>query len=87
MNNVIRVLEQMANDSSFQNEQAVEALITAAEINAEQSAAIITKDINSLERQLDICPDFVCAMFPAEDDESNKENEEEDKEENSVVNG
>lgn len=76
MNNVIQVLELMASDSSFQNEQAVEALLKAAEINTEQSEAVITQDVISLERQLDICPDFVCAMVPAEDDEPNKESEE-----------
>jgi hypothetical protein len=87
MNNVIQVLELMASDSSFQNEQAVEALLKAAEINTEQSAAVITQDVISLERQLDICPDFYCAFFPAEDDKQEDEDEEStDVETKSIVN-
>lgn len=77
MSKVIQVLAQMASDSSLQNEQAVEALLTTAEINAEQSEAIINQDAISLERQLDICPDIFCVLFPAEDGEEPSENEEE----------
>ena len=87
MNNVIRVLEKMASDSSLQNRDMVEALLTKAEISTEQSEAIITKDINLLERQLDICPDFYCAFFPAEDDKQEDEDEEStDVETKSIVN-
>lgn len=88
MNKVIQVLAQMASDSSLQNEPSVKDLLTTAEINIEQSEAIIAKDITSLERQLDICPDFFCAFIPAEDDEQPKDEEEEKTEETikSIVN-
>lgn len=78
MSKVIQVLAQMASDSSLQNESAVEALLTTKEINADQSEAIIAKDVITLERQLDICPDIVCIMFPAEDGEASEESEEDD---------
>ena len=78
MSKVIQVLAQMASDSSLQNKIAVEALLTIEEINAEQSAAIITQDVTSLERQLDICPDIVCIFAPAKDDDSEEEKEEEE---------
>ena len=89
MSKVIQVLAQMASNLSYQNAHAVEALLKTAEINTEQSEAIITNDVTSLERQLDICPDIFCTFIPAEDDENeeNKESEESpDEDAKSVVN-
>jgi hypothetical protein len=77
MSKVIQVLAEMASDSNLQNDAAIDALLISNEINSEQSTAIITKNITSLERQLDICPDFVCMVVPAEDDEN--ETQEDDK--------
>ncbi len=73
MSKAIQVLESMAQQADVD----VEKLLTNSEINAEQSKAIINKDITSLERQLDICPDIVCTFAPAEDDEPEEESEEE----------
>lgn len=73
MSKVIQVLEQMGSDASLQSEQAIEQLLTAAEVNVEQAEAIISKDVISLERQLDVCPDIVCLIVPAEDDDENEE--------------
>jgi hypothetical protein len=81
---VIQVLAKMASDSNFQNNEAIEALLASEEINAEQSKAIITKDLISLEKQLDICPDIVCIFIPAEDDNS-EETESESEEENNDI--
>lgn len=88
MSKVIQVLADLASNVSLQNEQAIKSLLATAEINPEQSEAIITKDVTSLERQLDICPDIVCTFFPAEDDAPEEEKEEEntDGEIKSVVN-
>tara|TARA_B110000467_G_C18309846_1_gene477286 strand:+ start:60 stop:323 length:264 start_codon:yes stop_codon:yes gene_type:complete len=87
MSKVIQVLAQMASDSSLQTEKAVEVLLINEAINTEQSKAIITKDIISLERQLDICPDIFCLLFPAEDDEAESDSDEEQTNTQSVVNG
>ena len=76
MSKVIQVLEQMANDASLQSEQAIAQLLATADVNAEQAEAIINKNITSLERQLDVCPDVVCIILPAEDDEEEDEDEE-----------
>ncbi len=84
MSKVIQVLAQMAQQANAN----VEQLLTDAEINAEQAEVIINKDVISLERQLDICPDIVCILIPAEDDEKEGHAEEEDQTEiKSVVNG
>ena len=77
MSKVIQVLEAMAQEANVDIEQ----LLTIAEIDSTQAEAIVTKDITSLKKQLDICPDFVCALIPAEDDEAEKE---EDKNEDDV---
>ena len=81
MSKVIQVLEQMGSDANLQNEQAIEQLLATTEVNAEQAEAIINKDVTSLERQLDVCPDVVCFILPAEDDEEEKDD---DKDEDST---
>ena len=85
MSKVIQVLEAMAQLSNAD----VEKLVAQAEINAEQAEAIINKDVTSLERQLDICPDIKCLLVPAEDDEEEKEEEEDTASSDikSIVNG
>ena len=92
MSKVIQVLEQMGNDASLQSEQAIEQLLATAEVNAEQAQAIINKDTIMLERQLDVCPDIVCLLVPAEDDEKEEGDEKEESDTNtsdikSIVNG
>ena len=75
MSKTIQLLAQMASDSSLQTKKAIETLLASVDIDNEQSEAIITKNVTSLERQLDICPDFYCAVMPAEDDEDEDEDE------------
>tara|TARA_B110001454_G_C12507662_1_gene345411 strand:+ start:161 stop:436 length:276 start_codon:yes stop_codon:yes gene_type:complete len=89
MSNVIQVLEQMGSDANIQSEDAIETLLVSAELETEITEAIINKDVISLERQLDVCPDIVCLVLPAEDDdEKDDDNDDQDSTEetsNSVI--
>ena len=87
MSKVIQVLAQMASDSSLQNNESIDALLVSTDINAEQSDAIIARDVISLERQLDICPDIYCLLFPAEDDEAESNTEEEQEDTQAIIYG
>jgi RecA/RadA recombinase len=73
MNKTINALEQMGSDANLQSEQAIEQLLIATEVNAEQAEAIINQDISSLELQLDVRLDMVCGVVPAEDDEEQED--------------
>ena len=75
MTKAIQVLEQMANDASLQNPQATEQLLIDNNIEESIAAAIINKDVISLERQLDVRPDIVCFVAPAEDDDEEKDDD------------
>ena len=81
MSKVIQVLEAMAQLSNAD----VAQLVAQADITAEQAEAVINKDVTSLERQLDICPDVYCLLVPAEDDE--KEEDDDASDIKSIVNG
>jgi len=72
MSKAILLLEAMAQLAHAD----IDKLIAQTTITTEQAEAIRTKDIISLERQLDICPDIFCFLIPAEDDEPVKEDEE-----------
>jgi len=78
MSKVIQVLAQMGSDVSCQSEDATNSLLVTIELESEIAEFIINKDVTSLERQLDVCPDIVCAVFPAEDDEEEKDDEKDD---------
>jgi len=80
MSKVTQVLEQMSRDANGQNDDAINNLLAAAQLDTEITTAIINKDVITLERQLDVRPDIVCIIAPAEDD--GDENEENDTEEN-----
>jgi hypothetical protein len=77
MSKVIQVLAEMANNTECQSDAAIEALVTAANLNATTAEAILAKDVTSLERQLDVRTDIYCAVFPA-DDEDDKEDKDKD---------
>jgi hypothetical protein len=84
MSKVIQVLEAMAQLPHAE----IEKLVTQANITADQAEAILNKDVTSLERQLDICPDIYCLLFPAEDESSeDNESEENTTDIKSIVNG
>lgn len=72
MSKIINVLEQMGRNTNYQNEDTINNLLATAELDIEISAAIINKDITSLEHQLDVRPDVVCMILPAEDDEGDE---------------
>ena len=88
MNKVIEILESMGSNAELSSLEAVDTLLTKTEIHEEQSKAIITKDVTSLERQLDICPDIYCLLLPADDEEEkDSETDQDNTETNSVING
>ena len=85
MSKVIQVLEQMGSDGNCQSEQAIDQLLATTEVNAEQAEAIINKDVTSLERQLDVCPDIVCIILPADDEEGEGEDDSTEETSNNVI--
>lgn len=78
MPKVIQVLSQMGSNAALQKEDAIENLLEAAELSDEITEAISNKDITSLERQLDVCPDIVCIVAPAENDDDDEKGDEND---------
>lgn len=82
MSKAVQLLETMAQLAHADIEQ----LLAQTNINAEQAEAIRSKDIISLERQLDICPDVYCFMIPAEDDEPAEKEENENNDISYVAN-
>lgn len=86
MTNVIKTLAQLASDACLQSPQATEQLLINNNIEEAIAKAIISKDVVSLERQLDVCPDIVCLVAPAEDEEENEQEDKDSTEEaNNVV--
>jgi len=79
MSKAVQLLETMAQLAHAD----IEKLIAQTTINTELAEAIRAKDIISLERQLDICPDIYCVMFPAEDDDNTEESDGETEENSS----
>lgn len=77
MSKVIQVLEQMGSDAHCQSEYAINNLLVSADLESEITEAICNKDVTSLERQLDVSHDIICAVAPAEDDD--EEEKEDDK--------
>ncbi len=75
MSKVIQVLEQMSRDANGQNEDAINNLLAAAQLDTEITTAIINKDVITLERQLDVRSDIVCMILPAEDDEDDEDDD------------
>ena len=70
MTAVIDTLVQLASDASLQNSSATDQLLIDNKIDKETINAIVSKDVTKLERQLDVCPDIVCILVPAEDEDS-----------------
>lgn len=73
MSKVIDVLARMGQEANAD----IESLLAQEDIDINQSEAILNKDVTSLKRQLDICPDIKCFIIPAEDDEAEDEQESE----------
>ncbi|MBR9728528.1 hypothetical protein ACFOD0_03710 [Shewanella intestini] len=68
MSNIIQLLARMGQDSQLQNQAELTTAVNQAQITTELKAALLQQDVHALEKQLDICPDVVCIMVPAEDD-------------------
>ena len=79
MSKVMQVLEQMGSDANCQSEDAINNLLVAAELDPEITEAIVNKEVISLERQLDVCPDIVCVVLPAEEEDDDDEDSTEEK--------
>lgn len=77
MLNIIQVLAIMGSDATVQSNDAIASLLIESKLDSTIVEAVINKDIISLERQLDICPDVVCIISPAEDDDKEKDDDEE----------
>lgn len=89
MTTITQVLEQMGQDAKLQNSAQVKEFIEHTELSIELKNALITKDTVSLERQMDVCPDIVCFLVPAEDDQPAEDDSKENSDTNikSIVNG
>ena len=87
MTTVIDTLTQLASNASLQTPAATEQLLSANNIEEAVADAILAKDVVSLERQLDVCPDIACLLVPAEDDEEEKQDDKDTSEIKSIVNG
>lgn len=86
MLNIIQVLELMGKDAKLQNADAINHLLNIAELDIDITNSITNKDIIALDRQLNVCPNIYCMLFPAipedplEQDNNKEDSEEEDKE-------
>jgi hypothetical protein len=78
MSKVIQVLAEMANNAECQSDAAIEALVTAANLNATTAEAILAKDVTSLERQLDVRLNLVCGILPADDEDDSEDKDDTD---------
>ena len=90
MSNIIQLLERMGQEANLQNRAQLEQVINATELEQPLKESLLNNDKMTLERQLDICPDIVAFLFPAEDDQpqDNEDDKEEEKEQiRSVSNG
>ncbi|PMG42028.1 hypothetical protein [Shewanella sp. 10N.286.52.B9] len=68
MSNIIQLLERMGQDADLQNPLSLADAISTSNLTPELKLALSNNDITSLEKQLDVCPDIVCMMAPAESD-------------------
>lgn len=80
MSNIIQLLERMGQDAALQTEANFDKAITESTLSTTLKTLLLNRDNIILKRELDVCPDVVCLMVPAEDEEPT--NEEEPKEEN-----
>lgn len=81
MSSIIKLLERMGQESGL-TESAIEfeTAITESNLNEELKTTMLNRDIVALEKALDICPDVVCILLPA-DEEENQEEEKKNNEE------
>ncbi|MCL1041856.1 hypothetical protein L2712_09410 [Shewanella marisflavi] len=78
MPNIIQLLERMGQDATLQNEANFQQAITESTLSTTLKASLLNRDDISLKRELDVCPDIVCIMLPAEDEPEQEEEREEE---------
>ncbi|WP_394199893.1 hypothetical protein [Shewanella waksmanii] len=78
MSSVIELLEQMGQNAALQNQTGFEQAINDSDLNPNLKTSLLNRDDIRLKRELDVCPDVVCAMIPAEDDEATDSGKDED---------
>lgn len=79
MSSIIELLERMGKDSLLsESTTEFERAINQSDLNSSLKKALIDKNINELVNQLDVCPEIVCALLPADEDESEGEQEAEE---------
>ncbi|PMG76860.1 hypothetical protein BCU84_12480 [Shewanella sp. 10N.286.51.B7] len=74
MSSIIKLLERMGQESGL-TESAIEfeTAITESNLNEQLKQTMLNRDIVALEKALDICPDVVCILFPADEEEKEQE--------------
>jgi hypothetical protein len=73
----------MGKDAKLQNADAINHLLNIAELDVDITNSITNKDTIALDRQLNVCPDIYCMLFPAiPEDPLEQDNKEESEEEN-----
>ncbi|QSX40042.1 hypothetical protein [Shewanella cyperi] len=80
MNQAIQFLVKLGSDASLQSQEAL------AKLPVHIVAMIEAKDIEALKAELDVVPDVVCVMVPAEDEDSDQDEDGENQNQQSVVN-
>lgn len=87
MQNIVQLLANIAQDASLQNSEALASYLETQELSAEVKAAILANDTQALARMLDVVPDIVCIILPADDEEeAEQEGSEEETTTQSVIN-
>ncbi|WP_153912828.1 hypothetical protein [Shewanella sp. TC10] len=74
MSSIIKLLERIGQESGL-TESAIEfeTAITESNLNEQLKQTMLNRDIVALEKALDICPDVVCILLPADEEESESE--------------
>jgi len=83
MTNLVEILETLGKTSDLSNESEIKTFLESSKLDEETINAILTKNEEQLAHQLDVCPDIVCLLVPAEDDEDS-EGDSEEQEESSI---
>lgn len=79
MSSIIELLERMGKDSVLsESTTEFEKAINQSDLNTSLKKALMDKNVNELVNQLDVCPEVVCALLPADEDENEEDQQQED---------
>ncbi|MCL1065727.1 hypothetical protein L2735_02750 [Shewanella olleyana] len=84
MSTIIKLLERMGNDAILTNLTEFHSAINETNLSSELKTALMNKDTNAVIKQMDVCPDIYCLLFPADENE-NEESEEAPSEDKSEI--